>query len=48
MVKMIQNFRIYFINDLEMYDVSIKFEILFWNFYENEQMHTEALKTYQF
>jgi len=35
MVKMIQNYRIYFIDDLEMYDISIKFEMYFWNYYEN-------------
>lgn len=47
MVKMIQSFRIYFVNDLEMFDISIKFEALFWTFYDNEKMHTEALKTYK-
>lgn len=34
---MIQNFRIYFLKDQEMLDISIKFEALFWDIYTNEE-----------
>ena len=48
MVKMIQNFRIYFINDLELFDISIQFEHLFWSFYGNESIHRQAIQIYKF
>lgn len=35
MVTMIHNFRLAFMNDKEMYDISIKFEKLFWDNYSD-------------
>ena len=48
MVKMIQNFRIYLINDQAMFDVSVKFEELFWKYYGHEEMHQYALEKSKF
>lgn len=39
MVTMIHSFRVYFINDMAMFDISIKFEMIFWSIYKNEKLH---------
>ena len=39
MVTMIHSFRVYFINDMAMFDISIKFEMIFWSIYKNDKLH---------
>jgi hypothetical protein len=39
MVTMIQNSKVYFVIDMEMYDIAIQFEELFWKTWENKSMH---------
>lgn len=49
MVAMIHKYRNYFVFDKEMLDISIKFEILFWDIYKNEEkIHKDAMDTFKY
>lgn len=44
---MIQNCKVYFVADDEMFDVAVRFEDFFWKVYEDRKKYEEAEKTFK-